>query len=100
MEEVGVPVIEAYVRGLTTRLIDGLEECGAKVVTPRDPARRGALVCFRSTDPGRMVQELAAERIIVSMRDDSVRVSPHLYNVDEDVDRVIAAVAARPHLLA
>ena len=34
----GVPAIEAHVRGLVDRLLDGLDELGATVATPRDPA--------------------------------------------------------------
>src|SRR5581483_6850574 len=45
IEEAGTAAIEEHVSGLATRLIDGLEELGATVPTPRDPARRGALVC-------------------------------------------------------
>ena len=67
IEEAGVPAIEAHVAGWPGRLISGLDELGATVVTPRDPARRGPLVCVRSTDVGRLVDELAAERIVVSM---------------------------------
>jgi len=36
---------------------------------------------------------------VTSHRDDALRISLHLYNVDEDVDRVVAALAARRHLL-
>lgn len=100
IEETGVPAIEEHVRGLNTRLIEGLRELGARVVTPADPARRGPLVCVRSTDVATLVRELAADRIVVSSRDDSVRIASHLYNVDEDVDRVLEALARRRHLLA
>ena len=100
IEEAGVPAIEAHVAALATRLITGLEELGATVVTPRDPAHRGPLVCVRSSDVARLVDELAAERIVVSMRDDNLRVAIHLYNVEDDIDRVLAALAERRHLLA
>jgi selenocysteine lyase/cysteine desulfurase len=100
VEETGVAVIEEHVRGLNTRLLAGLEELGASVATPIDPARRGPLVCARSTDVERLVAELAAERIIVSSRADNVRVAAHLYNTVEDVDRLLAALAARRALLA
>jgi len=101
VEDAGVTAIEEHVRGLTTRLIDGLDELGATVVTPRDPARRGALVCVRSTDVERLVRELQEEeKIVTSSRDDRLRISLHLYNTDEDVDAVLAALRDRPHLLA
>ena len=45
LQETGVPAVEAHVSALNTRLIAGLEELGAAVVTPADPARRGPLVC-------------------------------------------------------
>jgi kynureninase len=99
VEDAGVPAIEEHVRGLTARLIDGLDELGATVVTPRDPARRGALVCVRSTDVQRLVRELEAERIVTSSRDDGLRISLHLYNTDEDVDTVLAALRDRRSLL-
>ena len=100
IEEAGVAAIEAHVSALATRLISGLDELGATVVTPRDPAHRGPLVCVRSTDVTRLVDELAAERTVVSMRDDNLRVALHLYNIEDDVDRVLAALAERRHLLA
>ncbi|MGH3137070.1 MAG: aminotransferase class V-fold PLP-dependent enzyme [Gaiellaceae bacterium] len=99
--EVGVPAIEKHVLELGSRLIDRLDEIGATVVTPREPERRGPLVCVRSTDVVRLCSELAEEeQIVTSHRDDALRIALHLYNIDDDVDRVVAALAARRQLLA
>ena len=100
VEEAGTRAIEDHVAGLTARLIDGLDELGAQVVTPRDPERRGPLVCVRSTDVRTLVDTLAAARIVCSERDSNLRIALHLYNVDEDVDRILAALQRHRHLLA
>jgi selenocysteine lyase/cysteine desulfurase len=100
VQEAGVAAIEAHVARLVARLLDGLDELGTVVVTPRDPARRGPLVCIRSRDAGALVAALRDERIVCSSRDGNLRVSPHLYNVDEDVDGLLAALARQRHLLA
>ena len=100
IEEAGPAAIEEHVRLLTAQLIDGLLGLGATVVTQRDPERRGPLVCVRSTDVDLLVRELQDERIVTSSRDDRLRIALHLYNTAEDVDRVLAALRARRHLLA
>jgi len=97
--EAGVPVVESHVGGLVGRLLDGLDALGATVVTPRELARRGPLVCVRSTDVDALVASLAAERIIVSSREDKLRVALHLYNRDEDVDTLLDALARHRRLL-
>jgi selenocysteine lyase/cysteine desulfurase len=98
--EVGVPAIEVHVRGLVDRLLAGLDELGATVATPRASAERGPLVCVVSTAPNALVDALAAERIVTSTRDANLRISLHLYNVEEDVDRIVDALAAKRELLA
>jgi selenocysteine lyase/cysteine desulfurase len=98
--EAGVSAIQEHVLALGARLLDGLAELGATVVTPREPARRGPLVCVRSTDVASLVAALADERIVVSSREDKLRISMHLYNVEEDVDTVLAALARHRELLA
>ena len=64
VEEAGVPAIEAHVRGLVDRLLDGLDDLGATVATPREPERRGPLVCVRSSDVDALVAALREERIV------------------------------------
>ena len=96
----GVPSIEAHVRALASRLLDGLDELGATVATPREPSARGPLVCVRSTDVERLVETLAREAIVVSSRDDNLRVALHLYNVGDDVDRLLAELTEHRSLLA
>jgi len=100
VDEAGVPAIEAHVAGLVDRLLDGLDALGATVVTPRDPRRRGPLVCIRARDVGELVEALVADRIVVSSREDKLRVALHLYNVDEDVDTLLVALARNRALLA
>ncbi len=100
VEEVGVPAIERHVSELNTRLIDGLKELGTSVVTPSDPAQRGPLVCVRSVDAERLVELLAAERVVVSSRDENVRLAAHLYTTDGDIDRTLAVLAGHRELLA
>jgi selenocysteine lyase/cysteine desulfurase len=100
IEEAGTATIEEHVAGLAARLVDGLDELGATVVTPRDRTRRGPLVCVRSTDVDALVSALAAGRIVCSERDSNVRIALHLYNVEEDVDRVLDALRENRSLLA
>jgi selenocysteine lyase/cysteine desulfurase len=100
VEDAGTRAIENHVAGLTARLIDGLDELGAQVVTPRNPERRGPLVCVKSTDVRVLVDTLEAAKIVCSERDSNLRIALHLYNVDEDVDTILAALARHRNLLA
>jgi selenocysteine lyase/cysteine desulfurase len=98
--EVGIPEIESHVRGLADRLLAGLDELGATVATARGEHQYGPLICVVSTDPNALVDALARERIVTSTRDRNLRISLHLYNVDEDVDRILEALRKHAHLLA
>jgi selenocysteine lyase/cysteine desulfurase len=100
VEDAGTTAIEEHIAGLADRLIDGLDELGAVVVTPREPERRGPLVCVKSTDVRTLVDTLAVTRIVCSERDSNLRIALHLYNVDEDIDTILAALARHRHLLA
>jgi selenocysteine lyase/cysteine desulfurase len=100
MEEIGIAETQKHVRRLTELLIEGVDDLGGTVATPRDPNRRGALVCIKSTDAERLVSELAVEGIVTSSRDASLRVSPHAYNTPEDIKAVLWELGRKRHLLA
>jgi selenocysteine lyase/cysteine desulfurase len=100
MKEIGIEETRLHVLGLHERLFDGVDELGGTVVTPRDPDRHGALVCVRSTDVHELVGRLAADRIVVSSRDDNLRISPHCYNTVQDIDAVLASLGRNRDLLA
>jgi selenocysteine lyase/cysteine desulfurase len=100
MEEIGIEETRDHVLELNSRLIDGLDELRARIVTPRRPKRRGALVCVASTDVQELVRALAREGIVTSERDGNLRISAHCYNSNEDVDAVLASLARHRRLLA
>jgi selenocysteine lyase/cysteine desulfurase len=100
MKEIGIAETEAHVRELNALLLAGLDELGARVVTPRDPERRGALICVASTDVARLVEVLAEEGVVTSSRDDNLRISAHCYNTAEDIQTVLGLLAQHRDLLA
>jgi len=99
MQEIGIEETEAHVRELNARLLAGLDELGAQVVTPRVPEQRGALVCVASSDVDRLVTELAAGGVVASSRDANLRISAHCYNSPEDVSAVLDLLAKNRPLL-
>src|ERR671936_177424 len=58
MQELGIAETRAHVNELNAHLIDGLDELGAQIVTPRAADRRGALICVRATDARALVSRL------------------------------------------
>lgn len=76
------------VRELTGHLMDALEEKGLMVATPREP--RAGIVSFKPTgDPEEYYQRLRDTGVLVSLREGLIRVSPHFFNTDEEVRRVL-----------
>jgi selenocysteine lyase/cysteine desulfurase len=99
IQKIGIASTRTHVTALNERLIDGVDELGGSVATPRDPEQRGALVCIRSTDAPALVRVLGEEGIVTSERDGNLRVSAHAYNVEDDVDAVLAALTRHRELL-
>src|SRR5262249_22644360 len=100
MMEIGVAETRGHVLGLTDPLVPGVDGLAGGGVPPRNPTRHGALVCIRSTDAPALVAALAEDGIVTSERDGNLRVSPHAYNTEDDVDALLAALGRRRPLLA
>ena len=62
-------------------------------------ALAGPMLAVATTDEHAAVKALENDGVIVSSRDGNVRISPHCYNNDADVEAVIAALHRNRHLL-
>ena len=95
--EVGPDVIEQRVLDLAARLGEGLAGCGCEIVEPwpRTRAESSGIVSFRKpgVKPQAVLRDLSAAHVIARIHRDFVRLSPHFYNTDEEVDRVLDVLA-------
>jgi selenocysteine lyase/cysteine desulfurase len=85
----GIENIEKRVLKLTDHLIERLTEKGLKIQTPLDPQCRSGIVNFLIENPQERTNELAGKGIIVSARSHGIRVSPHFYNTEEEIDKLV-----------
>ncbi|MDQ2982832.1 MAG: aminotransferase class V-fold PLP-dependent enzyme [Actinomycetota bacterium] len=99
MKEIGIAETREHVNALNEQLIAGVDELGGRIVTPREPERRGALVCIKSTDVERLVAVFDEARVVASSRDGNLRVSAHAYNSADDVQNVLGLLAENRGLL-
>ena len=95
--EVGPDRIERRLRELTDRLGTGLRARGAEIVSPWGVGERSGIVVFRrGTDPHRLCGALVRQGFIVCVRRGGIRVAPHFYNNEDDIDRLLAALDELP----
>ncbi|HEX5707653.1 MAG TPA: aminotransferase class V-fold PLP-dependent enzyme, partial [Pyrinomonadaceae bacterium] len=90
INEIGVERIRRKSTRQTERLIALADEAGLKVTSPRDPARRGGTITLAVEHAAAVTSELIRREFIVDYRPGAgIRVSPHFYTKDEELDAVI-----------
>lgn len=90
ISEIGVDKIRAKSIHQTTRLIELAQEAGFRVTSPQDPSRRGGTITVWHEQAAAMTKELIRREFIVDYRPGAgVRISPHFYTKDEELEMVI-----------
>jgi len=91
INEIGVPAIREKSVRQTQLLISLAEEAGFRVTSPKDPARRGGTITVWDDHAAAITKELVRREFIVDYRPGAgVRISPHFYTKDEELDLIIA----------
>jgi selenocysteine lyase/cysteine desulfurase len=93
----GAETVERHNHGLIELMFARLPKDRCVPASPLDAAKRGPYGCFAARTPEKtaeLYKKLRAENVIVSLREGNIRVSPHLYNTERDIDRLISAVTA------
>jgi kynureninase len=89
----GIDAIRAKSVRQTSRLIQLADDRGFRVHAPRDAERRGGTVAIRVPHAYEVAQTLLARDILVDYRPDAgIRIAPHFYTSDEEVERAVAAM--------
>lgn len=92
---VGIGIIEARALELADRLAAGLATRGCTIVGSRADAReRSAIVVFRHprVEAAACHRRLLEAGVVVSLREGAIRASPHFYNTEDDIDRLLDAL--------
>jgi len=95
IEDVGMPIIEQHVCAHGDYLAAHLQAMeGIEIVA--EGLRRGGIVSFRHTDIGteRLFQCLRERGVICAQRGGAIRLSPHFYMRQSQLDQALAAVKA------
>ncbi len=87
----GQPAIQERLQMLTDRLADGLRNMGVRMPERRVRAPHILSLKFPNGIPEGLIERLAAERVYVAPRLGRIRISPHVYNDEADVDRFLDA---------
>jgi selenocysteine lyase/cysteine desulfurase len=91
---IGPAEIEARIGSLTSLIADGLQARGWQVVSPRGAGQTSALVSavHPSLDLETVRRGLLAAHVVCAVREGLLRISPHVYNTPQDVERLLATL--------
>ena len=89
--EVGLAEVYEQVARLTGRIVQwALGSADVRLVTPADPTRRAGIVAVAPRDPVAASDRLTAAGVTHSLRERAIRLAPHFYNTDEEIDTALA----------
>jgi cysteine desulfurase/selenocysteine lyase len=88
--DIGIENIYAHLCSLTDQVISFCDTNGFEIVSPREHAKRAGIITFRHPEAKTIFHDLNEQRIVVSLREGMIRVSPHFYNSTEDLHTLFA----------
>ena len=91
--EIGGEALREKSLRLTGRLLALADEFGIKVGSPREAQRRGGTVCLDVPNAEKVCARLLAEDVLLDFRPGvGIRLAPHHYTRDDEVDEVMRRV--------
>jgi cysteine desulfurase/selenocysteine lyase len=84
----GTENIKRRIIKLTDRLIDSVKDLGLELQTPEERQCRSGIVNFKIRKADKVTDKLNRKGIVVSARANGIRVSPHFYNTEEEIDKL------------
>lgn len=99
LENAGLTRIEYRIGELTAAIINEAKQAGYTLAVPEDPDRHGALIALRCHDEAKLVGILESQEIVTSCRFGNLRISPHFYNNEQDIDTLFRALHKHNDLL-
>lgn len=94
LAQVGIDAIRANSMRQTAHLIALADAAGYPINSPRDPATRGGTITLQPPHAYEVSRELLARQIVIDYREGAgIRIAPHFYNTDEEIDAVMQAIA-------
>ena len=88
----GIGNIEKRVLKLTNQLLQSVKDFGLILQTPESEKCRSGIVNFKVENPQQVVKMLGDEGIVISARANGLRVSPHFYNTEEEISKLMEEI--------
>lgn len=89
---VGIETVTKKIMKLTSSLMDAVKGLGLELQTPEEQQCRSGIVNFRVHNPLEVARKLGAKGIVVSARNHGIRVSPHFYNTEEEIETLVKEI--------
>lgn len=99
LAQAGAAAIWRRIAALSSEIAQRAAAEGWSLASTADPSRRGPMMAIRCRNAPELVRRLDAAGITVSDRDGNLRISPHFYNNNEDLDRLFSALRANRGLI-
>jgi cysteine desulfurase / selenocysteine lyase len=93
----GAETVAEHNHRLIEQLFERLPKDRCVVASPLERERRGPYGCFQARTAAKtreLYEKLCAKNVITSLREGKIRVSPYLYNTEQDVDRLVQLITA------
>ena len=89
----GIQHVETRIRKLTDRILEGVSRIkNASILSSADPSHRSGIVKLSCRNPELVKKNLRRRGIITSVRAGGLRVSPHFYNTEEEIDHLLESL--------
>jgi len=91
--EIGIAEIAEVTRSLHEPVLKWADARGMRVVSPRDERHRSAILCVAPEQAVEAYHAIKRARIVCSLREGAIRLSPHCYNTVEEMEKVLDVLA-------
>ena len=90
LDEIGIPTIAEHNRNLTAKLLDNIAE--PNIISPKDLAKKGGTVVLKFAKQGALEKRLRGHWFLFDSRQYGLRLSPHIYTSDNDIEQLIECI--------